>query len=210
MQTMAYFHHRHSIRSRFVTWIERPISTIRPWKVSYAGANPGILAILSYGQIPNAEFLAEVLNGSVVAIVIPDPGLIALANVDKTPVEDLPFVKPDTNGIIQPLHPRRSHSVGLGLVRGIDVSAKKLHLVTPLADSQIGTLMRQSIVLVRGGFDTPGWAYLEDIHSAGESYDSSFEHQNDERPWVSRRELAGIESAVWRLRHPPMPSTVKR
>ena len=219
MQTMAYFHHRGSIAGGVPRWSSKSISRTRPWVVSYAGSDPGIFAIMSYGQSPNSEFLAEVLEGSVVAMVVldkhaavsnisPTPAdgekrSVELADlIDRTPADDLPYIKPNPQGITHTLFPSTSHCAGLALIRGIDTKRKRLQLVTPLPESEIAEIMDKRVVLIRGNLDAPAWAYLEDL------YEGDGGESERERPWVSRKEMVGIEGAVWRLRHPPLPATV--
>lgn len=206
MQTMSYFHQKSSSSTK---WIAKPISVIRPWIVSYSETSePGISAILNYGQAPHPDFLAEVLDGSVLAIVVLDDAeLIDSDTIQRTAAEDLPYVPTDRTGHTHPLDPRRSHCIDLALIRGISTSDKTLHLLTPLHESAIANVLveNQRVVLVRGGFDCPEWAYLEDLHLANRE---DFE----ERPWVRRRkggQAYGIEGAVWRLRHPPLARHVR-
>lgn len=217
MQTLAYFH-----QSRNANWNTKAISEMKTCKVSYGTATSGIAAIMSYNQSFNPEFLAEVLDGSLVAItVIDDESILpersspdseddhqnngdlqhAKSHFGTTP-EGLPYISSSTPGMSNPLDPTESHCVGLALVRGIDVEAKQIHLVTPLSDTEIEKLAHSKVVLVRGGFDSPDWAYLEDLYRAGEGAEEIFE--SEERPWLARREMVGIEGRVWRMRHPPL------
>jgi len=78
MLAMGYFHHKPVARSSsFVCrWSGRPLSRIRPWIVRYAGPDRGVKAVLSYGQSPDPEFLAEVLDGAVVAVVVLDSNVL--------------------------------------------------------------------------------------------------------------------------------------
>jgi polynucleotide 5'-hydroxyl-kinase GRC3/NOL9 len=59
---------------------------------------------------------------------------------------------------------------------------------------------------VRGGFDAPEWAYLEDLYASGGKGDE--ESEAKVRPWVTKKEMVGIEGAVWRLRHPPTAAQI--
>jgi polynucleotide 5'-hydroxyl-kinase GRC3/NOL9 len=206
MQTMAYFHQKPSITTP-TKWISKPINSIRPWIVAYAGEEPGVTAILNYSQAPHPDFLGEVLDGSVVAIVVIDDSLVDPDSIQHTTAETLPYLPPkDNTGYTPPLNPRRSHCVGLALVRGIDVETHALQLVTPLRESAIAEeVMDKQIILVRGGFDSPEWAYLEDLYANPDGGGDV----GVERPWVSRREQVGIEHSVWRLRHPPMAKDVR-
>lgn len=219
MHTMAYFHHRHDQGISHSKWLGKPICSWRPYTISYDHADSIIFAVMSYGPFLNPAFLAEVLEGSIVAVVkAQDRAFDAEAsrhNVHRRPSigdeargeypqytsEGIPYISQTSCG---PLDPMYSESVGLALVRGIDVEGKKLHLVTPVPRAQLEAGKDERIVLVRGAFDPPGWAYLEDLYLDGDADRNGIE----DRPWVSGKEMAGIEGAVWRLRHPPMASAV--
>ena len=206
MQTMAYFHQRPSASRSACKWSGKAISQTRPWRVSYAGSDPGIFAILSYGQSPHPDFLAEVLDGSIIAVVVLDEMAGVHDNqIHRTP-EEIPFLSPSDQGISPTLDPKTSQCAGLALIRGIDINRKQIHLVTPIPESQIAGLMEQRVILVRGSFDSPEWAYLEDLYKS--EMKSTILLDENERPWVSGKEMPGIEGAVWRLRHPPMASAV--
>lgn len=78
--------------------------------------------------------------------------------------EGIPYIlNPDD----RKLNPRHSHKLGVALVRGIDVDNKELHLLTPFpASKAIEEVMQQDgvgVVLVSGKFDSPTWAYTEDL-----------------------------------------------
>ena len=212
MMTMAYFHHRPAADDGISRWSGKPMNTVRPWMVSYAGSDQGIFAVMFYGQSPNPEFLAEVLDGSVIAISIQDhnddpqagPADEDLAAHVSRTLEDIPYITPDSHGLIRTLDPGTSHCVGFAFVRGINTIDKELQLVTPLRESDIAALVGKRVVLIRCGSDPPEWAYLEELYKDGGN--ASFDES--ERPWVSKKGMVGVEGAVWRLRHPPMASTV--
>lgn len=233
MQTMAYFHRRRNAPGNELKWSGKAVSAFRPWVVSYDGPHAGLYAIHSYGQPPNPKFLAEILNGSLVAVVAiaqhhmheafsmksyaqqhQNPDLTHSIKTSSEPLsaetlvasthEGLPYVQANGQGISCPLNPRYSECLGLALVRAIDPERKEIQLVTPLPESEIAALADRKVVLVRGGFDAPEWAYVEDMYSAS---DSSLTTAAD-KPWVSKKEPVGIEGAVWRLRHPPMAAAV--
>lgn len=80
-----------------------------------------------------------------------------------TPAEQVPYFNP-ANGIT--LDPRYSHTIGIVLVRGIDVRRRRLQLLTPISQRVIRELGEDGkrIVLVSGKLDTPGWAYTEELN----------------------------------------------
>ncbi|KAI1139161.1 hypothetical protein F5Y05DRAFT_340093 [Hypoxylon sp. FL0543] len=144
--------------------------------------------------------------------------------ISATP-EGIPFVD-TTNGTT--LDPRYSHSLGLVLVRGIDVENGTLQLLTPLSAEAIENVMSKGgeIVLVSGKFDTPSWAYTENLYcrAHGEADDGTdLEESNDDAdgdsdvdneafpggndtipvPWVEvlqGNQKRGAGSKVWRVR----------
>jgi polynucleotide 5'-hydroxyl-kinase GRC3/NOL9 len=214
MQMLSYFHHRPTTH----TWTAKPISRMRPYRVSYAASSSssstssaGIAAIVSSGQPPHPDFLAEVLNGSIVALILAEPPNPPIPTpLDRTATESLPFPasSPTSSATTTTiLDPHRTTSIGLALVRDIDVTAHTLHLVTPLPAPQIAALATVPVTLLRGAFDPPEWAYLEDLHAG-----KTGEHVVAARPWVdtSARGRGGVEASVWRLRHPPMARDVLR
>lgn len=144
--------------------------------------------------------------------------------VIRTPESDLPYFNPLNSIIIAPEH---SHCIGLALIRGIDISRRRLQVITPISPGVIEEINSQEkrIVLVNGKFDTPGWAYTEDIVlkttlEKGERKPVSVDDESDEDiedsevgetspmcfddvPWVERLEGSqgrGVGSKVWRVR----------
>ncbi|PLB45756.1 polynucleotide 5'-hydroxyl-kinase grc3 [Aspergillus steynii IBT 23096] len=89
------------------------------------------------------------------------------ANITRTRNEDLPYLFVGA-GSCTPLDPRASHSLGLALVRSVDVPSRRLELVTPIAGSKIRQALEHGsgIVLVRGQLDNPNWAVSEEYHGA--------------------------------------------
>ncbi|UKZ67265.1 uncharacterized protein TrAtP1_008427 [Trichoderma atroviride] len=90
-------------------------------------------------------------------------GYSAINTVISNTAEGLPYIS-NTND--STLNPRFSQTVGLVLVRGIDVATKTLHILTPIPPQRIEQIRLQGrqIVLVHGKFDAPTWAYTEDSY----------------------------------------------
>ncbi|KAK3400517.1 hypothetical protein B0T20DRAFT_147063 [Sordaria brevicollis] len=173
------------------TWCPTPLTHIPPWRVCYRGPRPGFLGVLCYDHQPAPDLLAEAINGMILALVkiedrvgafreFPDllsrsPSTSASAsaqqhlksqkeptlNISHTPREQIPHL-PNPQG--KTLCPQHSRVLGLVLVRGIDVQRGELHLLTPLPASLLASTEDQDLVLVAGRFDTPSWAYAEDLH----------------------------------------------
>jgi polynucleotide 5'-hydroxyl-kinase GRC3/NOL9 len=75
----------------------------------------------------------------------------------------LPLI-PNPQGLT--LSPSHSHLLGLVLVRGIDQVHSELQLLTPLSQQDVEGLSGEDLVLVAGRFDTPSWAYSENLFHA--------------------------------------------
>ncbi|KAI2463356.1 hypothetical protein F4781DRAFT_426423 [Annulohypoxylon bovei var. microspora] len=146
-----------------------------------------------------------------------------------TTPEGIPFID-TTSGTT--LDPRFSHSLGLALVRGIDVENSVLQLLTPLPSENIEEVTAKGgeIVLVSGKFDTPNWAYteelyykahenLEDKNDVNEPMDTAEDSADDASdaenggfagvtdatpvPWIEvlhGNQKRGAGSKVWRVR----------
>ncbi|KAI1124596.1 hypothetical protein F5Y10DRAFT_268928 [Nemania abortiva] len=77
--------------------------------------------------------------------------------------EGIPFI--DTSHGLT-LDPRYTRSLGLVLVRGIDIENGDLHLLSPITTSRVEEVRARGgqVVLVSGKFDPPSWAYTEDVY----------------------------------------------
>ncbi|KAI1451427.1 hypothetical protein F4805DRAFT_102909 [Annulohypoxylon moriforme] len=147
--------------------------------------------------------------------------------ISATP-EGIPFI--DTaDGTT--LDPRFSHFLGLALVRGINVEKGILQLLTPLSSESIEEVTSKGgeIVLISGKFDTPSWAYTEELYyqshekagdendpnesmgAAEENMDDTSDAENGDFrvtdatsvPWVEvlhGNQKRGAGSKVWRVR----------
>jgi polynucleotide 5'-hydroxyl-kinase GRC3/NOL9 len=87
--------------------------------------------------------------------------------ISRTPREGLPYLFVG-NGSCTPLDPEASHSLGLAWLRTIDVSARRIELITPIPVSRIHDALQhsQGLILVRGQLDNPDWTISEDQHIA--------------------------------------------
>ncbi|KAL5606814.1 hypothetical protein BROUX41_003192 [Berkeleyomyces rouxiae] len=201
MQTMSYFHWRPSSQDHVrPTWSPVPLSEVPPLVVAYKGQRRGIMGILSYGAQTPSSLLAESLNGMIVAVIrIQDPK--AFTEFQKTPAssngnemdvdmpeptsvdakydqveishspEGLPIIaNPDNLS----LDSQYSCTIGLALVRGIDTSSATLQLLTPISLDDVRGLREngQRLVLLHGQFDSPTWAYMQDVYCRSLSFDA--------------------------------------
>lgn len=251
MQSLSYFHLAPSIKGH-TSWDHRPITNMAPWTVRYAGPDQGIVGIMVLGERQDPDYLAEILDGALVGVVlvedesaipsldqdyitdVRDPesldnrsdnagspclntgtvyqfpdlvmgdddsdaenmhtarstfssssydemrefGDVEQDSVLEEPIPDHPSVLRTNNddlpylfsgaGTCTPLDPKNSQSLGLALIRGIDMQSKTLHLITPIPDSTIERFQKHKtkIVLVKGKLDTPAWAYQEEYCAA--------------------------------------------
>ncbi|KAK8088338.1 Polynucleotide 5'-hydroxyl-kinase [Apiospora hydei] len=162
------------------TWNVSPLTMGAPWQIKYSGPSQGIMGIMCYGYQTPPNLLADAINGTILAVVeIENPmafryGLSEDAmDLDSQPPsssqgpatvstpEGLPFINVATT-----LDPKYSQTIGLALVRGIDVENNILQILTPISDEKIEEINEKQgqIVLVSGKFDPPTWAYTEDLY----------------------------------------------
>lgn len=69
MQTLSYFH-LDEPEARFLRWNSSPINDIEPLVVRYSGPRQDIFGIMTIGEEQGPEYLAGILEGSVVGLVV--------------------------------------------------------------------------------------------------------------------------------------------
>ncbi|KAG6005965.1 hypothetical protein E4U43_000514 [Claviceps pusilla] len=198
MQMMSYFHSHvqpesKTAKTSSVRWLSQPLSHARPYVVQYEGTNQGILGILSYDCQTPPHLLAASINGAILAIVeIEAPAAFREIHDTKSTIGDatgadveiwrtperLPLLVNATDGT---LDPRYCRTIGLALIRGIDAQNKLLQILTPLPLSALEEIQSQgrSIVLVHGSFDSPHWAYTEDLYAEQTNQDDDTTVEKD-------------------------------
>lgn len=173
MQLMSYFHTQPEKQGNSL-WNAEPLSSLPPWEVGFGGTALGILGILSMGEQPPPNMLKETIDGGLLSIVVLDDiaavirmqseadGGSNTAMIINTP-EGIPYFNPE---VATSLDPNYSYTIGLALVRGIDLERQKLQLLSPISAKDIQQIKDDGkvIVLVSGKLDTPGWAYTEDLY----------------------------------------------
>ncbi|RDL32553.1 uncharacterized protein BP5553_09009 [Venustampulla echinocandica] len=152
---------------------------------------------------------------------------VAKPLITRTLAEDLPYFNP-ANDIS--LDPQFSHTIGLALIRGIDLSRRRLQILTPIPAHDLREVNEagKQVVLVSGKLDTPGWAYTEELYQKGstekeknkvdedaEDVDAEDDDTNittdnkvlgasfENIPWVEKlkgSEGRGLGARVWRVR----------
>lgn len=88
-------------------------------------------------------------------------------SVIRTPNESLPYLFVGS-GSCTPLDPKASNSLGLALVRSVNVASHKLEISTPISSSRLRDAIEQGyqLIIVRGQLDSPNWAVSEEYHAA--------------------------------------------
>ena len=245
MQTMSYFHLLPSSSSSpTTTWDPTPLTALRPWRVRYSSSSPnhraGIDGILFYhDDHPAPSLLPDAINGTILALVrltSSSPLLSTLPKNSTSSTSLLPLIpNPQAKTLLLP--PSTTHFLSLVLVRGVDTQKKELHLLTPLPKEFILSELAAAadeggsddglVVLVAGRFDTPHWAYSEDLYRASflaaasgkggeeeEEEDGDGEEEEEEEgvedtlqkgevPWVEMLHGSrgrGVGGKVWRVR----------
>ncbi|KAK0725387.1 hypothetical protein B0H67DRAFT_598651 [Lasiosphaeris hirsuta] len=169
MQTMAYFHlNWSSLATQHQTWNPTPITALRPWRVRYRGPGRGFVGILCYDHQPGPDLLGEAINGMILALVKIENkaafrDLVGEGSTESGvayTAEGIPLIENPHGSTLNPHH---SRALGLVLVRGIDAQRGELQILTPLAGDVVAEV-GGGLVLVAGKFDTPNWAYAEDLH----------------------------------------------
>jgi polynucleotide 5'-hydroxyl-kinase GRC3/NOL9 len=102
--------------------------------------------------------------------------------------EGIPYLNP---AIAVSLNPTYSYTIGLALVRGIDVRRQRLQLLTPIPANSIKDIRAsgKAIILVSGKLDAPGWAYLEALYKK----DADMKEDNKRRDLDEGTHDSGVE-----------------
>lgn len=170
MQYMAYFHQRPT-ETGHLKWSATPIDKSRPWRLSLGRKRTELLGVYCMGEQPSPEFLEVVLGGALVAVcAISGEAEKARALFCLKYTRGLPFWDQSQLNRWSGIDPSNSRMLGLAWIQEIDLQNQVLNLQTPLPMktleefAQKGAKGDPNLVLVYGGLDTPGWAYLESHH----------------------------------------------
>ncbi|ERT02716.1 hypothetical protein HMPREF1624_01017 [Sporothrix schenckii ATCC 58251] len=183
MQTMSYIHldsssHPTSATLRslktqsnsYASWLARP----PPADLIADAINGTVVSIVAIENMAAFRTVTEASDQGLEMEVDTDergemdhyaPGSVTrrLPPLVRSP-EGIPYILNPDDRKLDPCH---SYKLGIALVRGISAQNKELHLLTPLPASEIiDEVMQQDgvgIVLVSGKFDSPTWAYTEDL-----------------------------------------------
>ncbi|KAF5988200.1 polynucleotide 5'-hydroxyl-kinase GRC3 [Fusarium bulbicola] len=188
LQELALTTTKQTDHNQRLKWNPSPLSFRPPLLVRYS-SKKGIFGLVSYDYQCPPELLADTVNGLVLAAVeIEDVKAFSGFTQDQVSAdtsskltkldaaskdEDLQIVSSSPEGIPfipnyndATLDPRYSRTIGLVLLRGIDTKSHTLQLTTPIPAEEFKRIKSQGrdIVLLHGKFDTPSWAYTEDLY----------------------------------------------
>lgn len=188
MQTLSYFHLTEPEADE-LRWNYKSMQEVTPIITYYSGPKQSILAVMILGDEQNPKLLEKILDGCIVDIVVihnnaalPDTDdLLIEGNLQESQNREeipehlyhpsivrsptlIPYV-PARNGLVRPLPPKYTQSLGQALIRSIDTQKHQFHLLMPVdfVLPRIREHMKQKLVLVRGKLDTPSWAYKEPL-----------------------------------------------
>jgi polynucleotide 5'-hydroxyl-kinase GRC3/NOL9 len=190
MAMISYFHWQ-SLHTQKLNLT--PISSWRPYSVSFGEKSRDFKAIVVLGEFPlmYSNMLSKLINGSLVSIVLVDADYqgpeVMLGEGD-----GLPYLPPSSKGYVELPPPPKSKTVGLGLIRSLDVDRKNMLVLGTWGISQLPS---EQLLLVSGGMESPGWAYMEDYEYqtyAKQSGDTDahvfLAKGSSEYPWMNVRD----------------------
>jgi hypothetical protein len=157
MAMMSFFHQLPKHRLDIT-----PISSWRPLCVSYAAGISDVFGVLILGDVSMFEnMVATLMNGMIASVFVPSkpdvtiPESTTFGQGDRIPY----FEASSAEGRII-LDPTMWKTVGFVLVRAVDIQNQRLLVAAPGLFKE--HLANQDIVLCVGGFEAPGWAFMED------------------------------------------------
>lgn len=211
MHILSYFHSESS-EKKAPKWNALPLAHQRPFDVSYEERSADFVGVFIFGEVPvmYPNMLSTLLNGSLVSILaIEDASALDNRKVLRGEDDGIPYFTVGPRGYSVPFEPRKSRSIGLGLIRGIDSKAQTMQIVTPVPAKQIAEIPSDRLVLAFGGFESPGWAYLEERYYQdwARGLGRTVAISDVATPWVEEmdgvedgKRVGGLGMQVWRTR----------
>jgi hypothetical protein len=137
-----------------------PISSWRPYSVSFQEDRKDFKAIVVLGEVPPmySNMLSRLVNGGLVSVLLVDVDYQS-PEVILGEGDELPYFPPSSQGYFELPDPSKTKAVGLVLIRSIDLETKSMLI---LGASGISQFPPERLLLVSGGMESPGWAYTED------------------------------------------------
>lgn len=162
----AYFHSSHQNAG---CWIPSPLSSWRPYVISYktsgtashAGIGTDFKFVNFCKEIPamRSNLMRDLLNGSLVSVHVQIDESENLVDLDisRGQGDGIPYISPSGSLADIP----SSRSIGMALIRSIDVDNQEFHVLSPI---EMSTIDPQRVILYAGVVEMPSWAYEEDLH----------------------------------------------
>lgn len=211
MHILSYFH-SDSSEKKAPKWNALPLAHQRPFDVSYGERSADFSGVFIFGEVPvmYPNMLSTLLNGSIVSILaIEEASILGKRKVLRGEDDRIPYFTVGPRGYSVPFEPCKSRTIGLGLIRGIDPKAQTMQIVTPVPAKQIAEIPSNRLVLAFGGFESPGWAYLEETYYQewAKGQGRTVVVSDVAAPWVEEmdgvedgKRVGGLGMQVWRTR----------
>lgn len=186
MSMLAYFHFQNRAGRKLDL---TPISSWRPWVVSYHESSRDFKGVYFMDELPSMRpgVLTQLLNGCLVsAAIIADDHI--LPEIQLGEGDGIPYFPAAPHGYSDLPHPSKIRTIGLLLIRSIDAENRTLMCLNCSGSSEYP---KERVILIAGGMEAPGWAYKEDVeyrqyakHTADENASSYLVKSQKEYPWV--------------------------
>lgn len=167
MLVLSVFHQDRCDGGR-VSWNSTPLNAIPPVCVSFNESTPDFLAVVCLPTLLSTNDLKDLLNASLVSIVlIADSEYASALEIARETGSGIPFVRRIAGQKTFHLDPQRSKLLGVALVRGVDTRHQHLRLIVPPQHEEAITMHARRpprLVLVHGCLDTPKSLLLEEQH----------------------------------------------
>lgn len=166
MHLLSYFHSEHSGK-KSAKWSAVPLAHLRPFNISYGEKSSEFAGVFIFGEVPvmYPNMLSTLLNGSIVSLVaVEDASAFKNRKTLRGKDDEIPYFTVGPRGYTNPFDACKSRVIGLGLIRGIDTKAQTMQIITPVPAKQIAAVPWDQLVLAFGGFESPGWAYMEETY----------------------------------------------
>jgi polynucleotide 5'-hydroxyl-kinase GRC3/NOL9 len=211
MQLLSYFHSGPE-SNELMVWNSTPLSSRRPYHVSYSAERCDLAGIFIFGEVPvmYPNMLSTLLNGSLMSIVAAeDASVYENTNVCRGHGDNIPYFTAGPKGYTNPFDPKKSSVIGVALIRGINPTDQTFQVLTPVPPETLAKIAHKLLVLAFGSLECPGWAYTEDhYHRGGAKNKGKKQALTDETsPWVEeaeddegKKQLSGPAMQAWKTR----------
>jgi polynucleotide 5'-hydroxyl-kinase GRC3/NOL9 len=211
MQLLSYFHAEQDSNGLTI-WNSMPLSSRRPYHVSYSAERCEFAGIFVFGEIPvmYSKMLSTLLNGSLISVIaIEDASVLQDTKLCRGEGDNIPYFAAGPKGYTTPFDPEKSCVIGVGLIRGINSEDQTLQILTPIPPQTVADIPHERLVLAFGALECPGWAYTEDMYYDDGSRSKSKNQGSTVRitPWVEdarddegSNKLSGPAMQAWKTR----------